>query len=161
MNSVVWLGFSTRLLGSVVDDLSRFGRSNPGCPDHGKRNHGNLTVPARYGPNKTRVLRGSTGESRFSEREGTPPFGARLSAGEVVSVLAHVAEGVGTRKTARAATVFRYFGYNFCWPARSLRVKGDNGHGRARTPAMAAGLTDRVWSLNEWLTFSAVQRKRH
>lgn len=84
-----------------MEDLSRFCCLNSDCPDHEKRNHGNLTVPARYGPNKTRVLRCSTCKARFSERKGTPLFGARLSADKVVSVLAHVAEGVGTRKTAR------------------------------------------------------------
>ena len=96
-----------------MDDLSRFCCLNPDCPDHGKRNHGNLTVPARYGPNNTRVLRCSTCKTRFSERKGTPLFGARSSADQVVAVLAHVAEGVGTRKTARLVgvnkdTVTRY-----------------------------------------------------
>ena len=59
----------------------------------------------------------------------------------------------------RTATVFSYFSYNFCWPVRTLRVKGEDGRCHARTPAMAAGLTDHVWSLREWLTFPAVQRK--
>lgn len=59
----------------------------------------------------------------------------------------------------RAATVFSYFSYNFCWPVRTLRVKGDDGRGQARTPAMAAGLADHAWSLREWLTLPAVQRK--
>jgi transposase-like protein len=90
-----------------MDDLSRFCCLNPDCPDHGKRNHGNLTVPARYGPNNTRVLRCSACKSRFSERKGTPLFGARLPADKVMSVLAHVAEGVGTRKTARLVGVHR------------------------------------------------------
>ena len=90
-----------------MDDLSRFCCLNPDCPDHGKRNHGNLTVPARYGPNNTRVLRCSTCKSRCSERKGTPLFGARLPADQVVAVLAHVAEGVGTRKTARLVGVNR------------------------------------------------------
>lgn len=58
----------------------------------------------------------------------------------------------------RAATAFSYFSYNFCWPVRTLRIKA-NGRWRQRTPAMAAGLADRVWSLDEWLTYSAVQRK--
>jgi len=61
--------------------------------------------------------------------------------------------------THRAATAFSYFSYNFCWPVRTLRVKGDEGRWRQRTPAMAAGLTNRVWSLNEWLTYPAVQHK--
>jgi IS1 family transposase len=59
----------------------------------------------------------------------------------------------------RAASVFSYFSYNFCWPVRTLRVKGEGGRWRPRTPAMAAGVADRVWSLNEWLTYPAVQRK--
>jgi IS1 transposase len=53
-----------------------------------------------------------------------------------------------------AATYFVSYGYNFCWAVRTLRVKED-GTWRARTPAMAAGLADHVWSLREWLTFPA------
>lgn len=90
-----------------MDDLSRFCCLNETCPDHGQRNHGNLTVPARYGPNKTRVLRCSTCKARFSERKGTPLFDARLPADKVVAVLAHVAEGIGTRKTARLVGVHK------------------------------------------------------
>jgi len=90
-----------------MDDLVRFCCLNADCPDHGKRGHGNLTVPARYGPNKTRVLRCSTCKARFSERKGTPLFDARLPVDKVVSVLAHVAEGIGTRKTARLVGVHR------------------------------------------------------
>jgi hypothetical protein len=52
------------------------------------------------------------------------------------------------------ATYFVSYSYNFCWPVRTLRVKED-GAWRPRTPAMAAGLTDHVWSLREWLTFPA------
>jgi hypothetical protein len=53
--------------------------------------------------------------------------------------------------------------YNFCLPHASLRVSlpqplPTNGTGsatqwRPRTPAMAAGLTDRVWTLREVLLF--------
>ena len=61
----------------------------------------------------------------------------------------------------RAATAFSYFSYNFCWPVRTLRVKGENRRWQKRTPAMAAGLTDHVWSVAEWLAYPArhVQRK--
>jgi IS1 family transposase len=59
----------------------------------------------------------------------------------------------------RAATAFSYFSYNFCWPVRTLRERDADGRWRTRTPAMAAGLTDHVWSLAEWLAFPAVQRK--
>jgi LacI family transcriptional regulator len=97
-----------------VDDLSSFCCLNPACADLGKRGHGNLTGTARYGPGKTRrMLRCRTCKARFSERKGTPLFDARLPPDRVNAVLSHVAEGVGTRKTARLTgvhtdTVTRY-----------------------------------------------------
>jgi hypothetical protein len=57
-----------------------------------------------------------------------------------------------------AMTHFTMFSYNFCWPVRTLRFRDDRGQWRQRTPAMVAGLTDRVWSLAEWLTLPGVQR---
>ena len=62
-------------------------------------------------------------------------------------------------ETHRAATAFSYFSYNFCWPVHTLRQKDTGGRWQRRTPAMAAGLTDRVWTLSEWLTLPAVQRR--
>ena len=40
--------------------------------------------------------------------------------------------------------------YNFCRAHGSLRFKDENGF-HHRTPAMASGLTERIWSTNEWL----------
>jgi hypothetical protein len=57
-----------------------------------------------------------------------------------------------------ALTAFTMYSYNFCWPVRTLRERGPDGAWRQRTPAMAAGLADHVWSLEEWLTLPAVQR---
>ena len=87
--------------------LSRSCCLNPKCRDHGKRGHGNLTVTTRYGPRHTRMLRRRTCQHRFPERTGTPPFGTRLPPDAVAAILAHAAEGVGTRKTARSAGVHR------------------------------------------------------
>jgi len=45
--------------------------------------------------------------------------------------------------------------YNWCWEHDSLRVAGESGSGRkgsGRTPAMAAGLTERRWQLREVLS---------
>ena len=48
-----------------------------------------------------------------------------------------------------AATRLRDFGYNFCRPVRTLRVKGDDGRWQP---------LGRRWSPAEWLAFPAVQR---
>jgi IS1 family transposase len=58
-----------------------------------------------------------------------------------------------------AVTYFTMYSYNFCWPVRTLRVKGTDGAWEQRTPAMTAGLTDHVWSVAEWLSYPAVQRE--
>jgi transposase-like protein len=99
--------------GRPADDLSHFCCQNPDCPDYGKRGHGNLTVPMRYGTHGRRLLRCRTCKARFSERKGTPLFDARLPEQKVVALLHHVAEGVGVRKTSRLVgvskdTVVRY-----------------------------------------------------
>jgi IS1 family transposase len=53
---------------------------------------------------------------------------------------------------------FTRYRYNFCWPVRTLRVRDADGRWQERTPAMSAGLADHIWSLEEWLSFPAVQR---
>lgn len=57
-----------------------------------------------------------------------------------------------------AVTFLSLYSYNFCWPVRTLSLPDDRGRRRERSPAMAAGLTDHVWSMSEWLSFPAVQR---
>ena len=99
--------------GRPDDDLSCFCCLNTECPDYGKRDHGNLTVPMRYGGQGRRLLRCRTCKARFSERKGTPLFDSRLPEDKVVALLHHVAEGVGVRKTSRLVgvskdTVVRY-----------------------------------------------------
>lgn len=58
-----------------------------------------------------------------------------------------------------AMTYFTMYTYNFCWPVRTLRVRDAEGRWHPCTPAMAAGLTDHVWSLFDWLAYPAVQPK--
>ncbi len=46
--------------------------------------------------------------------------------------------------------------YNFCWPHDSLRLLAPSRQERkwqARTPAMAAGLTDHCWTMEELLHY--------
>jgi len=56
-----------------------------------------------------------------------------------------------------AMTYFTLYRYNFCWVVRTLRQRDDKGRWQRRTPAMAAGLADHVWSPREWVSFPAVQ----
>ncbi len=59
----------------------------------------------------------------------------------------------------QAVTYFTIYSYNFGWPVRTLREQGPDGTWQQRTPAMAAGLSDHVWPLAEWLGYPAVQRE--
>jgi IS1 family transposase len=58
----------------------------------------------------------------------------------------------------QAVGCFTLYAYNFCWKVRTLAEpvkrrsrRAVGAKWRQRTPAMAAGLTDHVWSLQEWL----------
>jgi IS1 family transposase len=59
-----------------------------------------------------------------------------------------------------AMTYFTMYSYNFCWPVRTLRVKVGRKQYQQRTPAMAAGLTDHLWTIREWATYPAIKRIR-
>lgn len=56
-----------------------------------------------------------------------------------------------------AMTYLTLYSYNFCWRVRTLRVKDEQGRWQERSPALAAGLTDHVWTWREWFTRPAVQ----
>jgi IS1 family transposase len=53
-------------------------------------------------------------------------------------------------------TYFTIYSYNFCWAVRTLDERDDRGRVRKRSPAMAAGLADHVWTMREWITMPAV-----
>ncbi len=52
----------------------------------------------------------------------------------------------------QAMTYFTLYSYNFCWPVRTLAVQSGSKKLK-RTPAMAAGLADHIWSIEEWITY--------
>jgi IS1 family transposase len=54
-------------------------------------------------------------------------------------------------------TYFTMYSYNFCWPVRTLSYRDGDGRLRNRSPAMAAGLADHVWTMREWITMPSVQ----
>ena len=55
-----------------------------------------------------------------------------------------------------AMTYFTMYSYNFCWPVRTLRVQVGERKYEARTPAMAAGLADHVWTIREWANYPSL-----
>ncbi len=58
----------------------------------------------------------------------------------------------------RAMTAFTLYSANFCWAVRTLRQEIGPKRYRRRTAAMAAGLTNHVWTLKEWLLFPSTKR---
>ncbi|HEU5117438.1 MAG TPA: hypothetical protein VFT74_12410 [Isosphaeraceae bacterium] len=56
-----------------------------------------------------------------------------------------------------AMTYLTMYSYNFCWCVRTLRIKDEQGRRQDRTPAVAAKLTDHVWTWREWFTRPAIQ----
>ena len=59
-----------------------------------------------------------------------------------------------------AMTYYTMYSYNFCWPVRTLRVQVGEKQYEQRTPALAAGLADHVWTTREWITYPAIKMKR-
>ena len=58
-------------------------------------------------------------------------------------------------KMYRAAAIWEDAYYNLVRPHKSLRIPAPEGSGQRwqpRTPAMAAGLTDHIWTVKELLT---------
>jgi transposase-like protein len=87
-------------------DISEFSCINPQCPDYRKRGHGNIRVQQTYGKNNPiRLLQCKTCGKRFSERSHTALSESRLPLEKALSVLEHLAEGCGIRKTGRLVGV--------------------------------------------------------
>src|SRR5215469_11256995 len=88
-----------------MDDLKNFCCQNKNCPKYGIRGEENITVRAVYGKNNTRLLWCLHCKKKFSENKGTIFFNSRLPKDQVVSIMEHVAEGNGMRKTGRLTKV--------------------------------------------------------
>lgn len=88
-----------------MNDLKNFCCHNKNCPKHGIRGENNIHVRAVYGPNGTRLLYCLECKKTFSEHRGTVFFDSRLPKEKVISILEHVVEGNGMRKTGRLVDV--------------------------------------------------------
>ena len=98
---------------TVNADLDKFCCPNKNCSQFGIRGEKNISVRDTYGPKHTRLLWCRSCNKRFSENRGTVFFDSRLPKEKVISIIEHVAEGCGMRKTARLTdvdpdTVIRY-----------------------------------------------------
>jgi LacI family transcriptional regulator len=79
-----------------------------GCPDRGRRGHGNLSFRGWGGHGRTiRMIYCATCKCSFSERRGTAIEGLRLPIEKATALLEHLREGCGTRATARLVGVHR------------------------------------------------------
>lgn len=115
-----------------------------------------------------RVIFGPAGDVRAARSRSAPiraantPFVGRQSGTDRSRNARGVRKSYGFSKdwaVHRAIASFTMYSHNFCWPVRTLRVESEDGTWRRRTPTMAAGLADHVWSLPVWLTLPAVPRK--
>ena len=82
-------------------DYDNFICPNPACPDHGSRNHGNITLYTRYGRKQVRLLICSTCGKTFSELKGTPFWDSRLDWETIEKIYRSLLDGEGIRATAR------------------------------------------------------------
>ena len=108
------------------EEISQFACPNPACPHHGKRpaEGGKLWVDQWMGKERNiRLLRCGYCRQTFSERQGTALEEARLPAAEVETIVTHLQEGCGIRRTARLT------GHARSTVARSALVAG--AHARA------------------------------
>ena len=87
---------------------------NKGCPDHGKRGHGNVYFRGWSGRDKRiRMVHCRTCKGTYSERKGTALERCQLPPEKAVAILRHIREGCGVRATGRLVgvskdTVLRY-----------------------------------------------------
>jgi hypothetical protein len=119
-------------------------------------------TPIENGPTEVRQWQPLDGVAHFRTGRGTGAginraYIERLNATFRASLAGLVRRGralLRREERMRAGLYLVGCAYNFCWEHDSLRVGGPPGGGRewrGRTPAMASGLTDHVWSLGELL----------
>ena len=88
--------------------IEHFCCQNEHCADRGKRSAGNLSFRGWSGHKRAiRMIHCSTCKRVFSERKGTALEGLKLPLEKSIAVLQHLAEGCGTRPTARLVGVHR------------------------------------------------------
>jgi len=170
-------GFSSDQLDQYVEALKKvFGREIPDKqPRRGRKRKHPLYEPSpdlRYGQvvkvkEKNRVV-SITYVSVFGEMEKDEISTSMVERGNLTIRMTNgrmVRKTMGFSKTYqdhRWAQTFNDAVYNFVKPNKGLRLKKPDGIRKwlKRTPAMAAGITDHIWSLEELLTYHASPARR-
>jgi hypothetical protein len=169
--------FSSDQLDQYIEPLKKvFGREMPdNQPRRGpKRKHPRYEPPPdlRYGhvvkvKEKNRVV-SITYESVFGDMEPEEISTSLVERGNLTIRMTNgrmVRKTMGFSKTLQDhkwAQNFNDAVYNFVKPNKSLRLKKPDGIRKwvKRTPAMAAGITDHIWSLEELLTYQVSPIRR-
>ncbi len=110
---------------------------------------------------RARQRGGDPGDGAGDGHRQRPQHGIHRAPACDVAGAAGAAGAAGTgdwpnRATAQGCGLAVGTAYNFCWAHEALRQPappGSRRKWRERTPAMAAGLTDRVWTLAELLAY--------
>ena len=88
--------------------IEHFFCHNSGCPEYGKRGHGNVYFRGWSGRDKRiRMVYCRVCKKSYSERKGTALERSQLPTNKAVSVLDHLREGCGVRATSRLTGVSR------------------------------------------------------
>ena len=140
---------------------------NTSCSHHGLLNRGNISAISTYmtASGKRRIFCCSECGTRFSETRETVFFDLRSPEEKVIMALKMLLVKVNfckDREWMRKRVEFFQVFYNFARPHMSLRLVLPDSQQEPlgiitpkwiqQTPAMAAGLTDHVWSFRELLT---------
>jgi transposase-like protein len=85
-----------------MTNLEQYFCPNEQCKEYGLHCHDNISVRAKYGKEKSRVLLYCrTCGKRFAATQGSAMFGMHLQPEVIQQIIHHAAEGVGVRATAR------------------------------------------------------------
>jgi len=127
------------------------------CSYHGRVDFGNSRANGHPNGRRWRQLVCLGGHGYFLETIDTPFHGKQVDADQLVWAITALAEGLGIRAVARVFetdpnTVLPHASLQLLLPECDAIGETDSGkRWQPQTPARAAGLTDRVWSLREVL----------
>jgi LacI family transcriptional regulator len=76
---------------------------NATCGNHGKRGQGNIVLHNTYGKNRRRLLKCTSCNSRFSERQSSVFFGLHTKETKIREVILYLIEGMSFREVADAS----------------------------------------------------------